>query len=1117
MGGHGRGQSPRFRSKVGFRDSFCVGGFPAMKKEITAYVRDIVAEHNAGETSEHSYRPHLVNFFNSVLKKGVRVTNEPKQRAGKKPDMNFRRKGIPFGHLEAKDVHIDLNTAEKIQQIKDYLEKFPNLILTNQLEFRLYRDKKEIQRVEIAKLVGGKIRVLPENYETLANLVNLFEKHEGFISSANDLAEFMANMAIALKDKIRRALEEDKDKDEDGANENFADQMKIFEKYLIHDLSDDAFADMYAQTLVYGMLAARMYDISGKSFTRQSARELIPKSNPFLRNFFDYIAGSRLDERIIPLVDELAEMFSAADVRNLMTQVEEADQSNKKSDPFIHFYETFLKAYDPKLRQIRGVYYTPDSVVDFIVRAVDDILEQDFGLKGGLAYKEKFWHKREIYLDEKGEEVDVDADVKKERVEKKEYIHRVQILDPATGTGTFLAAIVEHIRKKSFSAEKKGKWHSYVKDSLILRLHGFEYLMAPYAIAHAKLRMVLREKGGIREAQENERLQIFLTNSLEDHSKAVAEFNLGKWLTYEAKEADKVKKDKPIMVIIGNPPYKGESANKGKWIVNLIRPYKLEPGSTEKFETKLKERTSKWINDDYVKFIRLGEHYIERSGEGVLAYISNHSFLDNPTFRGMRWHLLRTFDKIYVLDLHGNTNKKEKAPDGSKDENVFDIRQGVSINIFIKTGKKGKNKLAKVHHADFYRTREEKHQRLIKNTLESISWEEIFPISPFYFFAPKNMSGVETYENGFLITELFTENKSGITTMGDSFIVADSKQDLYRRIQDLLETDWTEQELKAEYKLGKKYAKWVLQKKRNNKIKLDKNKIIPIAYRLFDTKWTAYDKGLLWRMMDETMRHLVVGENFGIVLCRQFKAGNEYCHVFMTDKLIESSLISNKTSETGYCFPLYRYEIPKDKDLFDNGEKVVKSAKRKHNLKAELVNDIAEKIGLKFTPEPNNDSKCFSPYDLLDYIYAVLHSPAYREKYVDFLKYDFPRVPYPKDAKTFRALANLGSKLRKLHLMKEVPKSKVGYPQEGSDKVEKINFDPKDGGKVFINSKQHFTNVPKNAWEFRIGGYQPAQKWLKDRKGRCLDLDDAEHYEKIIAVLIETDRLMQEIDKTWKP
>ena len=1062
-----------------------------MKKEISAYVRKVSTLHKRSGVTEDSYRIPLVNFFESVLKeKGAEVTNDPKQKQGNKPDISFQRDGVAFGYVETKDIPINLDDAEASEQLQRYLRDFPNLILTNYLEFRLYHNGKEHLRIQIAKRVGGVVKSLPQNYEAFADFVEDFRSHGGSISSADELAKHMAHKARVLKKKIKQALAEDKKKSKGNINLGFVAILKIFKDYLIHDLSDDDFADMYAQTLVYGMLAACMYDDNKKDFTRERAAGLIPESNPFLRKFFRHIAGD-LDKRIESMVDELAEVFNAADVISLMRQVEEADRQDKKRDPFLHFYETFLTAYDPKLRKDRGVYYTPDSVVDFIVRAVDDILKKEFKLQEGLADKSKFSYK-------KGEE----------------KIHRVQILDPATGTGTFLAAIVEHIFNTPLMKKQRGTRRSYVREHLIPRLHGFEYLMASYAIAHAKLGKTLREAGGLGDADDNKRLQIFLTNSLEERNDAVPSLPFGEWLQQEAEEADKVKQDKPIMVVIGNPPYKGESENKGKWIEDLIEPYKNEPKS----KTKLKERNPKWLNDDYVKFIRLGESYIERSEEGVLAYICNHGFLDNSTFRGMRWHLLRTFDKIYVLNLHGNANKKETAPDGSKDENVFDIQQGVSINLFIKTGKKKKGELAEIRHHDLWGTAEKKYRDLDAGTLKNIDWKKLDPRENSYLFIPWNNGLEGVYNKGFSVKGLFPVSSVGIITARDDFTMHITEKELTDTISQFMNLNT--EEAREQFNLGKDARDWTVEgaKKdlRENIFKQEQEKSpCLIAHNPFDTRYTYYtgnSRGFICMPRSEVMRHFLAdSKNCGLIFMR---GGIEplSAPVFITNKISGSRYWSRSGMQgVDYSAPLYLY--PND-DLVHRANG---SHKREPNLNEDLVKEIAEKIGLRFVPELNNDKKCFSPYDLLDYIYAVLHSPAYREKYVEFLRSDFPRVPYPKDAKTFRALANLGSKIRKLHLMEEVPKSKVGYPEAGKHKVEKINFDAKDGGKVFINSKQHFTKVPKKAWEFYIGGYQPAQKWLKDRKGRCLTADEIEHYQKIITVLIETDRLMQEIDKTWKP
>ncbi|HRO08537.1 MAG TPA: N-6 DNA methylase [Saprospiraceae bacterium] len=406
------------------------------------------------------------------------------------------------------------------------------------------------------------------------------------------------------------------------------------------------------------MFAARLHDPTLPTFSRQEAAELIPKSNPFLRKLFGYIAGPDIDDRIKWIVDSLVEIFLACNVEEILKNY---GKSTKMEDPIIHFYETFLSEYDPKLRKARGVWYTPQPVVNFIVWAVDEILKTEFDLPQGLADTSK---------------TKIKVDVQGKKVEQE--VHKVQILDPATGTGTFLAEVVKHIHKK-FEGQQ-GIWSNYVETHLLPRLNGFELLMASYAMAHLKLDLLLTETG--YKPTKDQRFRVYLTNSLEEHHQDTGTL-FANWLSTEANEANHIKRDNPVMVVIGNPPYSGESANKGEWIMNLMEDYKKEPGGKE----KLKERNPKWINDDYVKFLRYGQHYIEKNGEGILAFINPHGFLDNPTFRGMRWNLMKTFDKIYTIDLHGNAKKKETAPDGSSDQNVFDIMQGVSINIFVKKKK----------------------------------------------------------------------------------------------------------------------------------------------------------------------------------------------------------------------------------------------------------------------------------------------------------------------------------------------------------------------------------------------------------------------------------------------
>ena len=829
------------------------------------------------------------------------------------------------------------------------------------------------------------------------------------------------------------------------------------------------------------MFAARLHDPTPDTFTRQEAANLIPKSNPFLRKLFQYIAGYDLDDRIKWIVDALADIFRATNINELLQDFGKTTQQN---DPVIHFYETFLTEYDPKLRKSRGVWYTPEPVVNFIVRAVDDILKEDFGLPQGLADTSK----TKIKVEHQGKKV-------------QQEVHKVQILDPAAGTGTFLAEIVKHIYKE-FEGQQ-GVWSNYVEDHLIPRLNGFEILMASYAMAHLKLDMLLQETG--YEPRNPKRFRVFLTNSLEEHHPDTGTL-FANWLSAEASAADQVKRDTPVMVVLGNPPYSGESANKGKWIMELMEDYKKEPGGKE----KLKERNPKWINDDYVKFIRYAQHFIERNGSGVIAYINPHGYLDNTTFRGMRWHLLKTFDKIYIIDLHGNAKKKETAPDGSKDENVFDIQQGVSINFFVKTGKKTANQLGKIYHKDLYGLRENKYEFLLKNSLLVTDMMALPLKAPMYYMVQKDFELEELYLSGFAVQDFFEKHNVGIVTARDGFTIQNSKKDLVNVIEGFLELN--DEDARAKFKLGKDVRDWKVSyaKKDLQSHYPDKGQFVKLSYRPFDDKWTFYSgksKGFHCYPRFDIMQHFLQGSNFGLVIPKINKEDSAF---FITKHIMGHKLCS--AYDINSLFPLYLYPDTKGQQHLDP------STSRTPNLNMEIVDKIAQKLGLRFTPEKEDTEGTFAPIDILDYIYAVLHSPTYREKYKEFLKIDFPRVPYPEDQDAFWQLVKLGGELRQIHLLEspKVDQRITTYPQTGSNLVEKLRyeiFDDSDTGRVWINNEQYFDGVPKIAWEFYIGGYQPAQKWLKDRKGRELSFEDILHYQKIVVALVETDRLMKEVDQ----
>ena len=611
------------------------------------YLEKINILYKTGNAREHSYRGDLQNLIMAILP-DVLVTNEPARVDCGAPDYVLTRKDVPIGYIEAKDIGVDLKDKKLKEQFDRYKSGLSNLIFTDYLDFHFYKDGEFVTKIAIAEIENQTIQPLSENFDEFTHLIQNFALTiSQTIKSPTKLAQMMAGKAKLMADVIEKSLNND---DQEGNRSQIKSQMLSFQQMLIHDIDNKSFSDIYAQTIAYGMFAARYHDPTLPTFSRMEAAELIPKSNPFLRKLFQDIAGFDLDTRLTWIVDELVNIFLASDVANIMKNF---GRSTKQEDPVVHFYETFLGEYNPALRKARGVWYTPQPVVNFIVRAVDDILKTEFDLPQGLADTSKIKIKTKV---QKFDNRSKNKSIVIGEQEHEQEVHKVQILDPATGTGTFLAEVVKHIHKK-FEGQQ-GIWSKYVTKDLIPRLNGFELLMASYAMAHLKMDMLLTETG--YKPTDDQRFRIFLTNSLEEaHPDTQTLFS--SWLSDEADQANAIKRDAPVMVVIGNPPYSGISSNNGKWISDLIEDYKYVDGE------HFKERKH-WLNDDYVKFMRFGQHFIDKNGSGVLAFINPHGFLDNPTFRGMRWHLMQSFDKIYTIDLHGNSKKKETAPDGSADQ-----------------------------------------------------------------------------------------------------------------------------------------------------------------------------------------------------------------------------------------------------------------------------------------------------------------------------------------------------------------------------------------------------------------------------------------------------------------
>jgi very-short-patch-repair endonuclease len=1223
---------------------------------IQQYITKIDTLYKTGNAREHSYRGDLQNLIMAILP-DVLVTNEPARVACGAPDYVLTRKEVPIGYIEAKDIGQDLGHKSLKEQFDRYKAGLTNLIFTDYLDFHFYKEGAFVTKIAIATIENGTIKPLPENFDQFTNLIiNFAQTISQTIKSPTKLAQMMAGKAKLMADVIEKSLNND---DLQGIRSSIKSQMLSFQHMLIHDIDNKAFADIYAQTIAYGMFAARYHDPTLPTFSREEAATLIPKSNPFLRKLFQDIAGYDLDHRLVWIVEELVSIFLASDVAMIMKNF---GKSTKQEDPVVHFYETFLGEYNPALRKARGVWYTPQPVVNFIVRAVDDILKTEFGLKEGLADTSKIKIKKNAVT-----QTGIGANSKIKEVETEVEVHKVQILDPATGTGTFLAEVVKHIHKK-FEGQQ-GIWSQYVTNDLIPRLNGFELLMASYAMAHLKMDMLLTETGykpttppdgHPSKGGESQRIKIFLTNSLEEaHPDTQTLFS--SWLSDEADQANAIKRDAPVMVVMGNPPYSISSSNKSEWIQNLIKDYKKD----------LNERKIN-IDDDYIKFTRFGQHFIDKNGSGILAYISNNSFIDGITHRQMRKHLLQSFDKIYIINLHGDAKKKEVSPDGSVDQNVFDIMAGVSINIFIKTDKKQSKDLSKIFYYDLFGKRNIKYDELNNNSVDSFDWIELKYEEPYYFFVPKDFNLITEYENGFILNSLFKNYNSGIQTKNDKISIHFNKNEIENVVTDF--TYLNENELIEKYQL-KIDGVWNVKDAKKD-ILIKEYIFSPILYRPFDIRQTILTNksgGFIGRPRYDVMKHVANKKNVSIIVNKQF-IGDNFNHIGVTNIINchGTFYLGNKGQD--YIMPLYIYpETTTQQSLL---EEVVRTP----NLNMEIVNKMANDLGMFFSPEKPDYNKqtaeadMLCPIDILDYIYAVLHSPSYREKYKEFLKIDFPRVPYPKNQRQFIDLVDLGSQLRQIHLLESevVDKLITQYPEDGDNVVVKpryenspplegcpqggvvqdiniksspiyfnpkldlpcniklkprakelrqaenlsevlfwmqvtkgqfynIDFDrqriignyivdfyvkklgliieidgsshdnkekydaerdayfeslglkvyhipvvevlqqmklvmqkleefiinnynspphpagtpPKEGnvGRVYINETQYFANVPEVAWNFYIGGYQPAQKWLKDRKDRELSYEDILHYQKIIVALKETDRLMKEIDK----
>ncbi len=1010
-----------------------------MSQELfSEYFKEISREFKTGSATELTYRSYLKRFMEKLFQNLILSgENRNIQKIGK-PDYTCFRNKIKIGYIETKDIGIKIDKEIRGEQIKKYSEgAIPNIILTDYMRFILIRNQEPILDIILFDkddLTRGKKIFSGDSIKRFNQLIGTFLDYKlPTIKNPTELALELSKRAKLLRDLVQEQLEEDLFKSKN--NESVTSIYDFYEafKELIKEANVSDCVDAYSQTITYGLFLSKIGSHDGLS--RDSAVTYIPSSIKIIKKIFMNITGDELPLNLSWVVDEIIDLLNSADIKKILDSF--VFEGKHYRDPFIHFYEDFLKEYDPKKRKHLGVYYTPEPIVYFITNAINDILKKEFGKSNGFA----------------------DDSVK--------------VLDFATGTGTFLAnsfvLALKEIRKSGLTGIERDK----IKNHLLKNFYGFEILVSPYVIAHLKLSLLLKHEH--YELNKDERVQIYLTNTLDPSETISTLTGFFKELSQETLMANSIKLEKPILVIMGNPPYSVSSSNKSEWITEKLKDYK----------EGLKERRLGNLDDDYVKFIRFAQWKIEQNKKGVFGIISNNSFLDGLTFRRMRELLLKSFDTLYILNLHGDKRKKETSPDGSRDENVFDIQQGVSISIFIKN----KDKDKKIYYYDLYGLRKTKYLFLENNTFKKLDWIELKLNKPYYFFVSKDFKSNRKYNKFCSLKDIFNIYGSGVKTHKDHFLVSFEKQTLSNNIKEFLNPNKENEYLKHKYSL-EDTMNWKIKEARKNVFD-DKN-IITFNYRPFDLRFIYYGDKIITRPLRKIMKHFF-NSNIGIVTSR---ITTTFDNVFVTKDISDIHLAGGQS----YIFPLYVYNVETNETQQTLDGKVIKSGKQP-NFKEEFLAFIKNEY----------PKKEINPEEILDYIYSVLHSNKYRKKYQEFLKIDFPRIPFVKEYEKFKKLSELGNMLRELHLMKtDFKKNIVKFEKSGSNIVEFVKYE-KD--RIYINKDQYFDNIKKGIWNFYIGGYQVLDKWLKSRKNRKLSSSEIETLIKIVNILSETIKLMEKIDK----
>lgn len=1032
-------------------------GLRLLKDILVTYLNDLQKIINRGDAREESFYHCLKDMVEAYAKLSkiskCEVGILPKTTEAGNPDFRvWDGKAHITGYIEAKKPKTyNLDPISVSEQLKRYLATFPNLILTNFYEFRLYQHGQFIDSVTIASPINATQMHITPPASHVDDLAALLTRYFSFslpaITDPKSLANALAKRTRFLRDEIITIELAEEEMQGKKVLLNF---YESFKKLLINNLSIEQFADLYAQTLTYGIFAARTR--SEGEFNRELIYKYIPGTLGILKSIFRFISLEEPPKALAVLIDDIADILFNTDIQKILHRFY---IEGKGRDPIVHFYETFLSEYDPKLREKRGVYYTPDPVVRYIVRSIHSLLKSHFAKDDGLASDD------------------------------------VTILDPAAGTLTFPAEAIKVAIEEHKSKYGSGSIHKLIKHHILTHFYAIELMMAPYTVGHLKISYLLAEHG--YELSEDERFKLYLSNTLEPDIPLQTELPISHDISEECALANKVKHQDPILVIMGNPPYSGASENSNTWTESLL---KTDLDGAQSYYTvdgkPLNEKNPKWLQDDYVKFLRFAQWKIHKAGKGIVGMITNHGYLDNPTFRGMRQSLMHTFNEIYVLDLHGNTKKKETSPDGSKDENVFDIQQGTAIILMVK-GISAKEK--KVLHHELFGLRQIKYDWLDNNQFKAQTYQELSPSSPFYLFRPE-ATGNEHYLKWKSLPEIFPVKSVGIVTARDGLTIQDTPNQVRKTIHHFASLD--PETARVAYQLGKDARDWKVEyaQKDLKDSGISDNNIVPILYRPFDSRYTYYtgkSRGFHCMPRNEVMRHMLE-DNVGMVIGRQGLAvgDNQLWNLVTIAQSITDFNLFYRGG--GLIVPLYLYPDEHKEDIFASSE-------REFNISKELLERFAKQW------------QGFQPEQLFYYVYAVLHSNQYRERFAQYLRMDFPRILITDDYELFSKLAEFGKELADIHLLKSPRLSPPLARYQGSgpnDMVESIKYDG-DQGTVQINDDKHFEGISPVLWNFHIGGYQVLHKYLKDRKGKSIA--DPIHYCRMVTALALTIDIQARIDK----